>query len=113
MFFRLSIELCGMYHQIDIHLFKKENQTLPKKREKTGKFMSAVLLQVRHDCEELAGSSSPEDSYDNTLLQSLEIDEKDTRAKVLLQLYIIHFPFLPVHFCILIFYISSQLNMTF
>lgn len=75
--------------------------------------MEAVLLQVRHDCEELAGSSSPEGSHDNKLLQSLEIDEKDARAKVLLQLYIIDFPFLPVHFCSLIFYISSQLNMTF
>lgn len=47
--------------------------------------MKAILLQVRHDCEELAGSSSPEDNHDK-LLQDLETEEKGIRAKVLLHL---------------------------
>ncbi|CAL4925261.1 unnamed protein product [Urochloa decumbens] len=46
--------------------------------------ISRVKLEgkVRHDCEELAGSSSPEDSYDYKLLQDLETEERETRAKV-------------------------------
>jgi len=46
--------------------------------------MQAILLQVRHDCEELAGSSSPEHGHDYKLLQDLETEEKSIRAKVLL-----------------------------
>ncbi|PVH31778.1 hypothetical protein PAHAL_9G230700 [Panicum hallii] len=46
--------------------------------------ISLVKLEgkVRHDCEELAGSSSPEDSHDYKLLQDLETEEKGIRAKV-------------------------------
>ncbi|RCV42665.1 hypothetical protein SETIT_9G233700v2 [Setaria italica] len=46
--------------------------------------ISLVKLEgkVRHDCEELAGSSSPEDSHDYKLLQDLETEERDIRAKV-------------------------------
>nr|CAB3494534.1 unnamed protein product [Digitaria exilis] len=45
--------------------------------------ISLVKLEgkVRHDCEELAGSSSPEDNHDK-LLQDLETEEKGIRAKV-------------------------------
>jgi hypothetical protein len=113
MFFRLSVELyvACIIKLIFIFLRKKANSS--EEKGKDWQIYVCWMLQVRHDCEELAGSSSPEDSHDNTLLQSLEIDEKDTRAKVLLQLYIIHFPLVPVHLCILIFKISSQLNMTF
>lgn len=70
-----------------------------------------MFLQVRHDCEELAGSNSPEDSHDNELLQLLEIKEKDTRAKVLLQFYIMHLPFLLVHFCILVYLQSIKYDV--
>ncbi|KAJ1295332.1 hypothetical protein BS78_01G216000 [Paspalum vaginatum] len=38
--------------------------------------------KVRHDCEEFAGSSFPEDSHDHKLLQELKAEEKDIRAKV-------------------------------
>jgi midasin len=46
--------------------------------------ISLVKLEgkVRHDCEELAGYSSPEDSHDYKLLQDLETEEKGIRAKV-------------------------------
>uniref|UniRef100_A0A0E0ISW4 Midasin n=1 Tax=Oryza nivara TaxID=4536 RepID=A0A0E0ISW4_ORYNI len=38
--------------------------------------------KVRHQCEELAGSSSEEDGYDQKLLQELKTKEKSIRAKV-------------------------------
>uniref|UniRef100_A0A0E0BB97 Midasin n=1 Tax=Oryza glumipatula TaxID=40148 RepID=A0A0E0BB97_9ORYZ len=38
--------------------------------------------KVRHQCEELAGSSSAEDGYDQKLLQELKTKEKSIRAKV-------------------------------
>ncbi|KAG8091817.1 hypothetical protein GUJ93_ZPchr0012g21118 [Zizania palustris] len=38
--------------------------------------------KVRHQCEELAGSSSAEDGYDQKLLQELKTKEKNIRAKV-------------------------------
>uniref|UniRef100_A0A0D9XKA7 Midasin n=1 Tax=Leersia perrieri TaxID=77586 RepID=A0A0D9XKA7_9ORYZ len=38
--------------------------------------------KVRHQCEELAGSSSAEDVYDQNLLQELKAKEKNIRAKV-------------------------------
>ena len=60
--------------------------------------MQAILLQVRHDCEELAGSSCPEDNHDYKLLQELETEEKGILAKVLLQLFIIHLPFIAIRF---------------
>jgi len=46
--------------------------------------ISLVKLEgkVRHDCEELAGSSSPEHGHDYKLLQDLETEEKSIRAKV-------------------------------
>ncbi|KAG2548684.1 hypothetical protein PVAP13_9KG211085 [Panicum virgatum] len=46
--------------------------------------ISLVKLEgkVRHDCEELAGSSCPEDNHDYKLLQELETEEKGIRAKV-------------------------------
>jgi hypothetical protein len=39
------------------------------------------LLQVRHDCAELAGFTFSEDR-DQKLLQELKTEEKDIRAKV-------------------------------
>ncbi|KAF0928097.1 hypothetical protein E2562_037875 [Oryza meyeriana var. granulata] len=39
--------------------------------------------KVRHQCEELAGSSSAEDGYDQKLLQELKTKEKSIRAKVI------------------------------
>ncbi|XP_062201313.1 midasin-like isoform X2 [Phragmites australis] len=46
--------------------------------------ISLVELEgkVRHDCEELVGSSCAEDSHDQKLLQDLKTEEKDIRAKV-------------------------------
>ncbi|KAL6842329.1 hypothetical protein ACP4OV_027756 [Aristida adscensionis] len=53
-----------------------------EKEKKAVQFMVAVSLQVRHDCEELAGFSSAEDACDQNLLQELKTEEKGMRAKV-------------------------------
>lgn len=70
--------------------FLKETGFSFRKREQHAN-CAAILLQVRHDCEELAGSSSPEDIQDYNLLQDLETEERGIRAKVLLQ-FVIHLP---------------------